>query len=174
MEFERPRCRSRNPLAPGLAAPCAFARDLVRPPGLRPLPALEPCVGDPGAQAATVAPPSARALSTPHFLAPGRCRSRTLRDCAGYSLPRGLRPLPALEPCVGRPGQAVAAAPPSARKQSTPHFLAPGRCRSCVLSDCAGYSLPRGLRSLPARCRGRSSSPGTCSLSLPLLHLAWH
>ena len=203
------RRTSRRPGA-AAAAPCAIARDILCPRP-RPLPALEPCVGRPG-QAVAAAPPSARAQSTPHSQAPGRCRSRTLRDCVGYSLPRGLRPLPALEPCVGRPGarllqshllapgrsqrrtsrrpgaaaaapcaiardilcprprplpalepcvgrpgQAVAAAPPSARAQSTPHSQAPGRCRSRTLRDCVGYSLPRGLRPLPALepCVGR-------------------
>ena len=44
----------------------------------------------------------ASTLPQPHPFSARACR--TLRECAGSSLTRGLRPLPAPEPCVGRPG----------------------------------------------------------------------
>ena len=102
----------------------------------------------------------ASTLPQPHPFSARACR--TLRECAGSSLTRGLRPLPALEPCVGRPGARL----------PQPHLLVPGRSqRRTSWRPGAAAAAPhlarlRGIFSAPrpalAACSGALSRTFRC------------
>ena len=121
MKFERPHCRSRTPLAPVLAAPCAFARDLVRPRACAPFLLWGPAWAIPVPR-----------LPQSHLLTPRRCQRRTswrpgAAAAAPCAIPRDILCLAACARCLlWSPTWDFQA------RQLQPHLLAPGRSQRCT------------------------------------------